>query len=54
MRFTKDNEIYDIKLSDGDLIILTGDSRYKWKHELLPNYDKNFYRISITYRTIIN
>lgn len=52
MRFTRGDEKYDLQLNDGNMIMLSDESRYKWKHELLPVNDKSFYRGSITFRTI--
>lgn len=51
MRFTNGSQIYDLILDGGDMIILSEDARYKWKHELLADNNENFKRISLTYRT---
>ena len=42
----------EVELNDGDLLILTGESRYKWTHETKPITKKNYRRISLTYRTM--
>jgi alkylated DNA repair dioxygenase AlkB len=56
MTFVNSNsgESYDIKLKRGSVAILTGDSRYKWTHELNKAKNKKFTdeypRISLTFR----
>jgi alkylated DNA repair dioxygenase AlkB len=51
MRFKKDNVSKDICVNSGDLLVLTGDARYLWTHELLPETtNKQFRRVSLTYR----
>lgn len=53
MKFSHETkESYSIKLNNGDLVLLSGEARYDYKHELLPVNEKDFYRISFTYRTI--
>lgn len=54
MRFTRNKEKLDIVLNSGDFLIIEAEARYEWKHELLPVHDPNFYRVSLTYRTIID
>lgn len=43
---------YSITLNNGDFVILSGEARSKWTHELLPVNDKSFRRVSLTYRSI--
>jgi len=35
-QITNDKDMLDIRLSLGALLILSGDSRYKWKHRVMP------------------
>jgi alkylated DNA repair dioxygenase AlkB len=51
MRFLLDDNKYDIIVQPNSLYIMSGDARYKWTHEMLPNKEER--RISITYRKII-
>lgn len=53
MRFTKNDRLFDVQLNHGDCLLICNETRYQWKHELLPVNDPNFRRISITYRTIL-
>jgi hypothetical protein len=36
MRFTKDQETFDVELTPRSLIRMQDEARYKWKHEVLP------------------
>lgn len=51
------NESIDVKLKRRSIAILTGDSRYKWTHEICKGKNKNFCnldpRISLTFRKCI-
>jgi len=49
---SKNDEKVNIKLNGGDLLILKNDARHLWKHQTTPVYDKNYRRVSITFRTI--
>lgn len=49
---TQNGVRFEIKPAEGDLIILSDEARYKWKHETLP-FKKEGRRISITFRSII-
>ena len=51
LRFTRKDEVYDVLCSPGDLIIMRGESRTDWKHETLPIRNKDFRRVSITFRS---
>lgn len=42
---------YSITLEPGTALVLSGESRYEWKHELKPSKDPNFRRVSMTFRT---
>ena len=53
MRMSYNNQKINIPLENGDLILLSGEARHLFKHELLPVKNSNFYRVSITFRTII-
>jgi alkylated DNA repair dioxygenase AlkB len=59
MTFKKINcdESVDIKLKRRSVVILTGDARYKWTHEISKSKNKNFCdidpRISLTFRKCI-
>jgi len=44
---------FSMMLEHGDLLIMTGSSRYDWTHELLPSMDPSFRRVSITFRSIV-
>lgn len=60
IRFTKDKEKYDLFVKRNSLYIMTGDSRFKWKHEMPSRKSdalnglklKRGRRISITFRYI--
>jgi len=64
MIFTKDREEFKMTLMPRSIVILTGDARYNWKHQIpsrktvtIPDgstYRKpdNYRRISLTYRTL--
>jgi alkylated DNA repair dioxygenase AlkB len=51
------DELFDIKLKRKSVVILTGDARYKWTHEISKSKNKNFCdidpRISMTFRNCI-
>jgi len=49
MRFTKDCKNIDIIVEPNSLYIMSRDSRYKWKHEMLSSKSR---RISITFRNV--
>ena len=49
---TQNGVRFEIKPAEGDLIILSDEARYKWKHETLP-FKKEGRRISITLRSIV-
>jgi alkylated DNA repair dioxygenase AlkB len=51
MRFSLDNVKHDLHIKSNSLYIMSGDSRYKWSHEMLKN--KHSRRVSITFRTVI-
>ncbi len=54
MRFTRSQfEPYDIVLQAGDVVVLSGDARYKWSHELIGISAEDFHRISITVRSVV-
>lgn len=36
MRFTCDEQTVDIETEPNSLYVMSGDARYKWKHEMLP------------------
>lgn len=42
---------YSITLEPGTALVLSGESRYNWKHELKPSKDPDFRRVSMTFRT---
>ena len=58
MKFTKDDEAYEYFLAPNSMIIITGEGRYKWKHEISKNktfiYNDVKYererRVSVTFR----
>ncbi len=58
MRFKHNNQSHDIYVEPNSLYIMTGDSRYKWTHEMTTNkYDtqnkiKRDRRVSITFRHV--
>ena len=65
MDFTKDDKKISLLLPRRSLLIMKGESRYKWKHGISKNITyikngdkylkkKNYRRISMTFRTITN
>lgn len=65
MKFTRGNEEYDCWLPRRCIYVMTGESRYNWKHSISPNVtyvhdgqnirkSDNYRRISLTYRTLQN
>jgi alkylated DNA repair dioxygenase AlkB len=40
MRFTKDEETYDIRTEPGSLYVMSGEARHEWKHEMLPTTEE--------------
>lgn len=40
-QIAKDDLVKDIHLPIGSLLLLSGESRYEWKHRVLPKEDKN-------------
>ena len=50
MRFKRDDHRFDIYVEPNSLYIMSGDARYKWTHEMLPNKSK--LRVSLTYRIV--
>lgn len=61
MRFKNDSfELYDIYVEPDSLYIMSGEARYKWKHEMIPRKTDNINgkkikrerRISITFRNV--
>lgn len=52
MNFFNDNEKLEIKVDPKSLYIMSGDIRYKWKHEMYKL--KGTRRISITFRNVPN
>jgi len=51
MRFQKGSEKYDIEIKPKSLYIMSGESRYKWTHEMIKNKNSER-RISITFRNV--
>lgn len=49
---SKTNDVWSCELEGGDVVMLTGDARYVWTHELLPRSAKNFRRVSVTFRSM--
>ena len=58
MMFVKPEEKYHILLKRRSVVLLTGESRYKWTHAVVPAKNKIFTesnpRISLTFRKIID
>jgi len=60
MRFTKDSSEYDLYVKANSVYIMSGESRYKWKHEMISRKSdvldgkkiQRGRRISITFRTV--
>lgn len=50
IRFKNDDKQFDINVESNSLYIMSGESRYKWTHEMLKH--KGERRISITFRKI--
>lgn len=54
MKFRKNDLSYDVKLKRKSFVLLSGDARYKWTHEINKMQNKNFTnlfpRISLTFR----
>ena len=50
MIMRRGNEIYTLTLNSGDIVILTGQSRYEWTHEIKSTTKIGFRRVSITFR----
>lgn len=50
MRFSNQDEKFDIEVEPNSLYIMSGDARYKWTHQMLSL--KSERRISITFREI--
>lgn len=51
MIFTRYDETCVISLKPRTLVVLTGDARYKWKHEIARASASDVPRVSITFRT---
>lgn len=51
MRFTRDSQEFDVRLEQGDLVIMEGESRYLWRHQILPLEEG--VRYSLTYRHVL-
>jgi alkylated DNA repair dioxygenase AlkB len=62
MRFTKGEEKYEVYVDPNSLYIMSGESRYKWKHEMVSRKTDTVdnkkiqrgRRVSITFRTVPN
>lgn len=63
MIFTRESERFSMILEPGSILVMFGEARYEWKHEIKPTktYYKNgvrvtksanYRRISLTYRTL--
>jgi len=64
MIFSRDNQKIPVVLEPGSLLMMTGEARYHWKHEISSNLTlvypdghkeikpENYRRISLTYRTV--
>lgn len=52
IKFKFNSDVKILQIAEGSAYIMTGDSRYKWKHSLKNNSREN--RYSLTYRTINN
>lgn len=56
IEFTRGNKLKSVYVEEGSLYIMSGDARYKWKHQIQKKkIDKNIARktrYSLTYRTI--
>ena len=64
MIFTRGDQRVSLYLAPRSAVFLTGDSRYKWKHEIKPTAtiempdgqimkkDENYRRLSLTFRTM--
>ena len=54
MTFTRSNHAsFSVALNAGDMVILSGDARYEWKHETKAIARDCYRRVSVTYRTVI-
>ena len=51
MRLTKDKQVQDVLLPPRSAVIFSGESRYQWKHQILPGSAS---RISLIYRVLEN
>jgi alkylated DNA repair dioxygenase AlkB len=51
MRFTRDGESYGVELEAGDVVVMEGEAREEWMHEILPLRGA-IPRVSVTYRTM--
>lgn len=50
IKFKKDTQEKTVDVQEGSLYIMTGESRYSWKHSLINDGDNN--RYSLTYRFV--
>jgi alkylated DNA repair dioxygenase AlkB len=48
--FTKGDISYTVSTTDNSLYVITGESRYKWKHQIIPL--QSGVRYSITFRSV--
>lgn len=53
MQFTLGSKIYNVETHPGDLYVMTGDSRRKWKHSM-PSHKGTGVVFSITFRNVPN
>jgi alkylated DNA repair dioxygenase AlkB len=57
LEFTHENEIYKLYTEPNSLYIMSGESRYSWKHQMRgrksdPNHGERKVRYSITFRSV--
>jgi len=54
MTFTKGSDVVDLCLQPRSMLVLSGEARYVWKHEIKPinHVSDDYRRLSLTFRTI--
>jgi len=55
MNFTRNEETFNINLPSRSIMMMTGESRYSWKHGIdkaIRNKAGNYRRISLTFRSV--